>query len=73
VEEIQRYLACPFGVNGNEYSFHVSSLRPNEKKWIGKGILLKNKGDDLIITYRITSEFTDGKTQGELCYHLNEE
>jgi hypothetical protein len=68
VSEIQKYIASPFGIHNNEFSFHVSTIRPNEKNWIGKGLLIKPKVDEVVLSYKITSESTDGNVHGELRY-----
>lgn len=70
VDEIQRYIASPIESSYNEFDFHISKLRPNEKNWVGKGILLKPKTDVIIMTYKITSEHSDGNLEGIMKYEV---
>lgn len=70
VDEIQRYIASPIETSYNEFDFHISKLRPNEKNWVGKGILLKPKTDVIIMTYKITSEHSDGNLEGIMKYEV---
>lgn len=73
VEEIKKFIAEPINRGGNEFYFYIKKLRPNEKEWLGKYILLKPKKDDIKITYKITSESTDGNLSGELTCKLEKE
>lgn len=73
VEEIKKFIAEPINRGGNEFDFYIKKLRPNEKEWLGKYILLKPKKDDIKITYKITSESTDGNLSGELTCKLEKE
>lgn len=70
VDEIQKYIATPIETSYNEFDFHNKKLRPNEKNWLGKGILLKPKASKVTMTYRITSEHSDGNLGGILEYNL---
>lgn len=70
VDEIQKYIATPIETSYNEFDFHNRKLRPNEKNWLGKGILLKPKASKVTMTYRITSEHSDGTLGGILEYNL---
>ena len=73
VEEIKKYIAEPINRGGNEFDFYIKKLRPNEKEWLGKYILLKPKKDEIKIAYKITSESTDGNLSGELTCRLENE
>lgn len=55
------------------FDFYIKKLRPNEKEWLGKYILLKPKKDEIKIAYKITSESTDGNLSGELTCRLENE
>lgn len=68
VDELQKYIAVPIDTSYNEFDFHNRKLRPNEKNWLGKGILLKPKTSTIIMRYRITSEHSDGNLEGILKY-----
>ncbi len=68
VDEIQKYIATPIETSYNEFDFHNKKLRPNEKNWLGKGILLKPKASTVSMTYKITSEHSDGNLEGTLKY-----
>lgn len=70
VDEIQRYIASPIETSYNEFDFHISKLRPREKNWVGKGILLKPKTDVIIMTYKITSDHSDGNLEGTTKYEV---
>lgn len=70
VGEIQQYIASPIESSYHEFDFHISKLRPNEKNWIGKGILLKPKADVIVMTYKVTSEHSDGNLEGVLKYEV---
>ncbi len=60
-DELKEYLLTP--INGNEYKVNVSSLRPDEKSWLGI-IALYNDGMAPIVRYKIRSENTDGTIEG---------
>ena len=64
--EIKKYIAMPSEGYLNEYIFEVSSLRANEKKWLGRMLLLKTKGDIVSLKYSIKSKNTNGKIEGLL-------
>lgn len=66
VEEIRKYIAEPINQGGNEYDFYVKKLRPNEKVWLGKYIILRPKKDEIKLSYKITSGSTDGNLSGDL-------
>lgn len=66
VDEICQYIACPLETSHNEFDFHNKKLRPNEKNWLGKGILLRPTGNTVKMFYKITSEHSDGYIEGEL-------
>ncbi len=68
VDEICKYIACPIETSYNEFDFHNRKLRPNEKNWLGKGILLRPIGDTVKMSYKITSEHSDGYIEGVLSY-----
>lgn len=70
VDEIQKYIATPIETSYNEFDFHNKKLRLNEKNWLGKGILPKPKASKVTMTYRITSEHSDGNLGGILEYNL---
>ena len=73
VEEIKKYIAEPLNRGGNEFDFYIKKLRPNEKEWLGKYIILKPQKDEIKIAYKITSESTDGNLSGELTCRLENE
>lgn len=62
VEELCEYLATP--VAKGVYEFSLSSLRPNEIKWLGKWILVRNGNENIRLKYNVTSEVTDGTVSG---------
>jgi hypothetical protein len=66
VKEIRKYIAEPINQGGKEFDFYVKKLRPNEKVWLGKYIILKPKQDEIKLSYKITSGNTDGSLAGEL-------
>lgn len=70
VDEIQKYIASPIDTSFNEFDFHNRKLRPNEKNWLGKGILLRPKASTIIMTYKITSEHSDGSLEGVLKFEF---
>ena len=70
VDEMCKYIACPIETSYNEFDFHNRKLRPNEKNWLGKGILLKPTGDTVKMSYKITSEHSDGYIEGVLSYEV---
>ena len=70
VDEICKYIACPIETSYNEFDFHNRKLRPNEKNWLGKGILLRPTGDTIKMSYKITSERSDGYIEGVLSYEI---
>lgn len=70
VDEICKYIACPLKTSYNEFVFHNKKLRPNEKNWLGKGILLRPIGDTVKMFYKITSEHSDGYIEGVLSYEV---
>lgn len=66
VDEIRKYIAVPINQGGNEFDFYVQNLRPNEKVWLGKYIILRPKKDTIRLRYKITSRSTDGSLTGDL-------
>ena len=70
VDEIQRYIANPIESSRNEFDFYIRDLRPNEKNWLGKGILVKPKGNVITMSYKITSDKTDGNVEGNIEYQI---
>lgn len=70
VDEICKYIACPLETSYNEFDFHNRKLRPNEKNWLGKGILLRPTGETVKMFYKITSECSDGYIEGVLSYEV---
>lgn len=72
VEEIRKYIAEPINQGGNEFDFYIKKLRPNEKVWFGKYIILKPKGDTIRLSYKITSGNTDGSLAADLVGKINQ-
>lgn len=64
-EALADFIAQASGVN--RYEFEISSLRPNECKWLTPGILVKPAPNGKIgIHYRISSSKSTGKIEGRL-------
>lgn len=72
VDEIQKYIAMPLDTSSNEFNFYISKLRACEKNWVGKGILLKPKKNEIDISYKIISERSDGGIEGNLIYRFQD-
>lgn len=70
VDEIQKFIANPIESSKNEFDFYIRDLRPNEKNWLGKGILVKPKGNVITMSYKITSDKTDGNVEGNIEYQI---
>ena len=70
VDEIQKYIANPIESSRNEFDFYIRDIRPNEKKWLGKGILVKPKGNVITMSYKITSDKSDGNVEGNIEYQI---
>ena len=62
-DDLREFLLTP--INGNEYKVNVSSLRPDEKSWLGI-IALYDDGTTPIVRYRIWSDNTDGTIEGKI-------
>ena len=55
---------------GNDfYEFDVSALRPNEIRWLGKGMLIKPCDGIIQLSYSIHSDHSDGSLQGILIWN----
>ncbi len=61
-DELKEYILSPIK-GSKEYKINVSSLRPDEKSWLGI-IALKDNGSMPVIRYRVWSENTDGSVEG---------
>lgn len=65
VEELEKYI-MPERLRG-VYEFHVASLRPNECKWLSRGILVRPEaGKSVELIYHMKSSKSTGKLQGKL-------
>lgn len=63
-DEIKEYILTP--INGsNEYRVNVSSLRPDEKSWLGI-IALHDDEVTPVVRYKVWSENTDGSVEGTI-------
>ena len=62
--DIRKYFADPYDA-GRKVAYDIGYLKPNETKWLGGALLLK-KTDTLEISYRITSDKSDGNISGVL-------
>lgn len=63
-EELEDYIASSKGVD--YYEFEVSSIRPNECKWLDKGMLLRPGETGVKIKYQIFSSQSSGDNRGEI-------
>ena len=70
-DEIKKYIATPTGDKKDTFVFEVDSLRANEKKWVGPLIALKPKEDEIILTYSIKSQNSDGCIASTLKFKAN--
>lgn len=66
--ELSKYIATPIEDSQSEFSFHISSLRAKEKKWLGPALLLKPLTESFEITYSIKSKHSDGSLNGKIKY-----
>ena len=64
--EIKKYFAEPIDKSKDSYEFYIKSLRPNEKIWIGPSLLLKPLKDEVVLSYTLKSNKTDGNISGML-------
>ena len=64
--ELQKYIAEPMDGHSDEYEFYIKSLRPNEKSWLGPAIMIKPLKEEVVLSYRIKSNKTDGTISGLL-------
>lgn len=64
--EIRKYIAIPMENSKNEFEFYINNLRPNEKSWLGPSLLLKPLKDEIVLSYCIKSNKTDGSINGIL-------
>lgn len=67
--ELQKYFALPMEGQADKFEFYIKSLRPNEKSWIGPALLLKPLKEDVLLSYSIKSDKTDGNISGQLRLH----
>lgn len=65
-EELEQFIASSDG--HGHYEFDVRQLRPNECRWLSKGILVKPIEKRISIHYQIYSSHSDGTQNGTLEY-----
>ena len=65
-EELEQFIASSDGQG--HYEFDVRQLRPNECRWLSKGILVKPIEKRISIHYQIYSSHSDGTQNGTLEY-----
>lgn len=63
-QELREYISVPISEGVVEFS--ISSLRPQETKWLGKWILVRKDEEPVKFEFRITSENSDGSISGTL-------
>lgn len=68
-KEIQEYLACS---SGSYYEFEVCRLRPNECRWLSRGILIRPIENRIHLEYQIYSSHSSGDLKGELILLCND-
>lgn len=68
-KDMKNLIASPAGEG--YYEFNISSLRPNETKWLDPLILLKPVDNEIRIKYSITSEKSSGTVSDELSWKQN--
>lgn len=68
--ELQKYFAEPMDDHDNEYEFYIKSLRPNEKSWLGPAIMIKPLKEEVVLSYSIKSNKTDGTISGVLKFKV---
>lgn len=61
--ELEEYIARSSG--GGYYEFEISSLRPNECKWLDRGMLIKPSAEGIEIQYQIYSTYSSGDLRGQ--------
>ena len=64
--ELSKYIAEPYGLENNEYTFYIKALRSKETYWLGPMIMLKRSDRDICIRYSIKSNRSDGDLSGEI-------
>ena len=62
--ELEEFIASTNGAG--YYEFDVSGLRPNECKWLSRGLLIKPIDDEIEIEYHIHSSHSNGEITGLL-------
>lgn len=62
--ELKEFVATPS--NSNSYIFQITSLQPQETKWLGGVLLLRTENTDVKISYSIRSNNSDGSLTGKL-------
>lgn len=62
--ELEEFIASTDGVDF--YDFEVSSLRPNEIRWLDRGVLIQPCEGTIKISYSIHSDHSDGHLRGTL-------
>ena len=67
--ELQDYISSTKG--SDFYEFEVSSLRPNEIRWLGKGMLIRPNNGAIQLNYTVHSDHSDGNISGILTLSKN--
>ena len=67
-QELQDYIQDIDEDSGNEFSFSIGALRPNETIWLDKVLLIKPVDGIITIDYSLKSNNTTGYISGSLCY-----
>lgn len=62
--ELKAFVATPN--SRNSYIFKISSLQPQETKWLGGVLLLTTENTDIKISYSIRSNHSDGSLVGKM-------
>ena len=63
-EELEEFIASTNGAG--YYEFDISNLRPNECKWLSRGLLIKPVDNEIEIQYHIHSSHSNGEINSVL-------